>query len=198
MTIVDSINKIAKWLDKGICQEFSFKVPPKKKNEDVEKNYQYELAHPIALPLFIPAKDKIPPKYSTNMPAVAVQIMQGEDEVGPNRRTIDIQLGICTWNPGIHAKDVFYPKGTEPEEPQPYQLSYDGWMDTWNFIDALLRELESTSLIDGMEIVNNSIKFGPYKEQETVVDMWPLWAAYIQFSVRSDFLRNNKELEKLL
>lgn len=198
MTVTDSVIKISDWLNNGICQSFKFKTPPAE-GMPINDKWEYEEVHPHAFPLFLPAKDKLPPNVITNMPSVCVQIVDGSDDVIESTRDLVINLGISTWNPGVHSKDIYYPKGTKPDEPEKYHSGYDGWMDVWNFIDAVVRELESITGIDGLSLTPGApVKFGPYKEQDSIPDFYPYWLAYVQFTVRSNFIRNNQDVEQFL
>lgn len=198
MTVTDSLIKISEWLNSEVCTLFKFKkeaLPGK----PITDGYEYEEVNPQAFPLMVPARDKLPPNVTVNMPSVCVQILDGSDDVVAGKRDININLGIATWNPGVHSKDIYYPKGMVPEEAEKYRSGYDGWMDVWNFIDATLRKLESVTKIDDLYIVPDvPIRFGPYKEQDTIPDYYPHWFGYITFTVRSDFIRNNKEIEEFL
>lgn len=199
MTIVDSLMKIADWLNENSCRKFKFKVPPDDQREPINDKYAYEKIHPHAFPMYVPTKDKLPPQIRSNMPSVCVQFIQGADDTAGMRREMNINLGISCWNPGIHALDIYYPKDSKPSEPEKYKSRQDGWMDAWNFVDDIVRMLGSTNSIDGLEIVRSkNITFGPYKEQEAIPDYYPHWFAWIQFTVKSDFLRNDKETEKFL
>lgn len=196
MTIVESLTRIASWLNKGVCQDFKFKVPPAV-DKPIDDKYEYQEVHPHAFPVFMPTKDKVPPGIINNMPSVIVQIVEGQDDISANTRDIKINLGISCWNPGIHSKDIYYPKAMRPEEPEKYKNTYDGWMDAWNFTDGILRKLESQHAIGDMRITGN-ISFGSYKEQESIVDAYPMWLAWIQFTIRKEFVRNCEEYTEFL
>lgn len=198
MTITDSLVKISEWLNKEVCPMFKFKQPPSE-GAPINDRWKYEEVHPHAFPHFVPAKDKLPPNVPTNMPSVCVQLLNGSDDVKGQTRDLVINLGISTWNPGIHSKDIYHPEGTSPEEPEKYRSGYDGWMDVWNFVDAIVRKLETITGIDGLYLAPEaSVNFGPYKDQDTIPDYYPHWFAYVQFTVRSEFFRNNPEVEEFL
>lgn len=196
MTITNSLIEIADWLDKGVCQNFKFKVPPEE-GMPVDSRYQYKEACPHAFPVFVPTKDKLPPDVGTNSPSVVVQIAGGADDVETEKREMTVNLALSCWNPGRHSRDIFYPHNLRPEEPEKYKSSCDGWMDAWNFADAILRELESAATICGMKL-QGKVSYGPYKEKDTIIDCWPFWYAWIQFTVQSRFIRNNEVYNDLL
>lgn len=194
MTITDSIIKIADWLNGGVCREFKFKKPAAE-GSPVNDSYKYEEIHPQAFPLFMPAMDKLPPNIVSNTPSIIVQIADGTDDAGAGKREIMINLAISCWNPGIHSKDMYY--SCIPEMPEKYRSAYDGWMDVWNFTDAVLRKLESTAYIEGMR-VQGKISFGAYKEQEIIADYYPFWYSWIRFAIQSDFIRNCEDYTEFL
>ena len=199
MTITDSLIQISEWLNREVCNAIMLKKPPNNDKTPINGKWNYEEVHPHAFPLFIPARDKLPPGISTNMPSICVQLVDGSDDITEHTRDLTINLGISTWNPGIHSKDIYYPKETKPEEPEPYHSGYDGWMDAWNCVDVIVRKLESITGIEGLYLAPDAnIKFGPYKEQEAIPDFYPNWFAYVQFTVRSDVVRNNQEIEQFL
>ena len=117
MTVVDSLTSISDWLNKEVCSNFKFKSEPLQ-GKPITDSYEYEEVHPQAFPVMVPARDKLPPNITVNMPSVCVQILDGSDTVVTGKRDININLGIATWNSGVHSKDIYYPKGTAPEEPE--------------------------------------------------------------------------------
>lgn len=199
MTVVDSLQEIADWLNETSCKKYAFKVPPKDVKAKIDDRYDYEKVHPHAFPLFVPAVERMPPQVISSMPSVCVQLIQGEDNRIIGERELAINLGISCWNPGVHSNDIHYPKGKAPEIPEKFKLGEDGWLDVWNFADDILMKLESTSHIGNLELsMTKNITFGPYKEQDAIPDLYPFWFAWIQFSVKAAFLRNNGEEEQFL
>lgn len=93
MTVTDSLIKISSWLNEGVCTKFKFKMPPPEESP-IDDRYEYKEVHPHAFPLFVPAKDKLPPEVETNMPSVIVQVVNGED---------DMEYVIFRWMAGLTA-----------------------------------------------------------------------------------------------
>lgn len=192
MTIVDSLIQISNWLDERVCKDLKFKAPPKEIDMPINGKYKYQEVTPKAFPMFLPAKDKLPPGIISNIPSICVQLVQGEDDNINESRELNINLGFSCWNPGAHSKDVYYPKETRPENPEPYKSTVDGWMDVWNFVDYALRQIEMVADMNGLKIVQSKpITFGPYKEQDDVPDYYPHWFAWIKLTVQTHYLRNN-------
>jgi len=198
MTIVNTICRITDWLNENVCTQVKFKVPPEG-GKPVDDDYEYQEVCPHAFPLFLPTKDKLPPSISTNYPSICVQVTNGSDELTTQSRDLNISLGFSVWNPGVHSNDLYYPKGSRPDEPEDYRSGMDGWMDAWNLVDFTIRKLESATSINGIHISRNTpISFGPFKDQESIPDYYPFWFAWVTFSVSSDIVRFNQELEDLL
>ncbi len=208
MAITDSMIKIADWLNNAVCPNYKFKVPPEGRVQDnnrkqilapMDDGYQYQEVNPYAFVMFLPTKDKIPPPGHPNMPSVCVQLVSGSDDLLKGSREMTVNLACSCWNPGIHAQDIYFPKGSRPERTPHFEPSYMGWMDAWNLVDGILMKLGEINNIDGyVQIVKDTpVTFGCYKEQDNIPDFYPYWFAWVQFKVRSVFYRNN-EIEKYL
>lgn len=196
MAVTDSIIKIAEWLNKNVCPNYKFKVPPEDKIMD--DGYEYKEVNPYAFAMFLPTKDKIPPPKRPNMPSMCVQLVSGSDDLTKGNRDMTINIACSCWNPGIHVKDIYFPKDKIPDKMPHFEPSYTGWMDAWNMVDGILERLEATNSIDYLQIARETpVTFGSYKEQESIPDLYPFWFAWVQFKVRSSFIRNN-EVEQFL
>lgn len=197
MTIVRTIDQIVDWLNENVCPNVELKKPPKE-GTPTNVKYDYELVHPYAFPLYIPPKDKLPPKVRTAFPSICVQLNYGSDTT--DNREMNISLGFGAWNPGIHPDDWLIPESTDIDFSEFLSDAASGWRDLYNFVDYTVANLEQTTYLgDDVEIVRNEpIEFGPYKEQEEVVSLYPYWFAYINFKVRSSLRRNNQKILNLL
>lgn len=216
MSIVDTVAKIAEWLNAGPCQKIKLKAPAPE-GKAMDENYEYTLVHPTAFPLYVPARDRLPPSVKTEMPSIAVMIEDGEDKLVRDRY-INIVLAFSCWNPGNHDKDIYY--GGSSENLEAWKKAYfpvvenrqtkelklmkfrktaDGWMDLWNYIDAVIREIEQIDFIDGVELVKNvPIRFEPFKEQDSIPDYYPFWFGMVRFTVHETLVRNNEMYRELL
>lgn len=67
MTLVESIDKVVEWLNANVCSQISLKLPDDYKND---KEYTVEFVKPTAFPLYIPAKDRLPPSVPAPIPSV--------------------------------------------------------------------------------------------------------------------------------
>lgn len=198
MTIVTTIDSICEWLNANVCPNIKLKKPPKD-GTPTNAKYEYELVHPYAFPMYLPTKDKLPPKVKTAFPSICVQLQSGTDTT--DNREMDISLGFGAWNPGIHPDDWIIPEGsTPPEDGNVLSNEVEGWRDLWNFVDYTVTAIEQTTYLgENVEVVQNEeIEFGPYKEQDSIISYYPHWFAYMNFKVRSNLLRNNQSLINLL
>lgn len=58
MTTKKIIEGITDWVQEAICGKIELKVPDDNANDD---GYNIKRVHPAAFPLYLPAKDRIPP-----------------------------------------------------------------------------------------------------------------------------------------
>lgn len=194
MTVVEMITDLTEWIDENVCSKVSLKKPTADR-KPMDENYTYELITPKAFPMFVPSKDRLPPGIKSDVPSVCVQLTEGSDG---EQRSLRINLLFSCWNPGTHKEDIIYPEG-RTEKAFSYQKNGSGWMDLWNFMDVALAELEKASIIKGMALDGNfPVSYGPYKEQETIVDFYPYWFGYIQFYVKESNRLPAYDYEKFL
>ena len=107
MAIVNSIETIREWLTASVCPLVKLKLPD---DNATDASYPYKLVNPAAFSLFIPSKDRTPPKIAAPIPSVCVQIIQGEDDLIKHARGIKIRLCFSAWDPGYHGPDIFKPR----------------------------------------------------------------------------------------
>jgi len=196
MTIVKTIDQICEWLNENVCPNVSMKKPPRDR-EPGDENYNYELIHPYAFPLYLPTKDKLPPNVEATFPSICVQLQYGTDS--QSNREINISLGFSGWNPGIHPSDWITPEGSENPYSEVLSNEAEGWRDLWNFVDKTVTAIEQTCYLgENVEVMTDNIEFGPYKEQEAIPNYYPFWFAYCEFKVRSTILRNNQDIVNLI
>lgn len=180
--IVKAIDDITKWTQENICAGLSFKVPPKDENT---RNYDFELAEPMALPMYIPSEERTPNK-KVPYPSVCVQFISGG--ISDNEDTLKFRFNFSTWNPGNHNQDNITNVGSNEYERQTskgeFMANSDGWRDVWNFTDKAREKLLINTLISGMEIDHNSIQYGVYKEQDAIVDAYPYYFSWLEFEVK--------------
>lgn len=197
MTIVRMIDSIVEWLNDNVCPKIEMKLPPKD-GEANNKNYEYELTHPCAFPLYVPPRDKLAPQTKAVIPSICVQLEFGTDL--NNNRELNLNLSFAGWNPGVHPDDWLIPGEEEPEDKDTLSRLSAGWRELWNMVDIAVTEIESTGFLGAdVEVVKNEpLEFGCYKDQDSIPSYYPHWFAYCKFKVRSMILRNDQELINLL
>jgi hypothetical protein len=205
MSVVKIIDDVKEWVEQEICSKIRLKVPPEG-NEPNDRDYDHTLANPVAFAMYVPTKDKVPPKIKSVFPSVCVRFLEGTDDLSAKEGNIGIQLCFSAWDPGLHGSDLFLPNAdgsfrrwTGPEANAYFQRYGDGWRDVWNFVDIALRAVESTTSIKGHEIdFSAAVKFGPLTEQEAIPDFYPLWFAWVSFQLKYPLMRNIKEFDQYL
>lgn len=204
MSVVHLIDTVTEWARQNICEHIALKVPPEN-TEPNDGNYAFELAKPAAFPLYVPSLEKAPPNVHFTTPSLCVRFMEGSDVQASGKGYVDLQFVFSTWDPGYHSKDEFQPNGNGTfrrgaSSPTHFQRSVDGWRDAWNFVDIALRAVENTVIIGNGYTIDKEtpVKFGPLVEQDTIVDFYPFWFAWISFRVNYDLRRNVAEINHLL
>lgn len=209
MSVVNTIDRITEWARDNICNKVKLRLPPEDEDYDFDGVYDHELINPAAFALYVPTKDKLPPGVTSPIPSLCVRFRQGEDDLVRGSGSIEIELCLSAWNPGIYGADVLRPikvgSDTEhrrwrgPEADDHFERYGGGWRPLWNFVDVALREIESVTNLDGIEIDRSvPVKYGPMAEQEAIPDFYPFWFAWITFSVKYPIIRNVAPIENLL
>lgn len=195
MLLVESIDKVVAWLDANVCSQIQLKLPDDFKND---KSYEVEYVKPAAFPLYTPGKDRLPPNVRAPIPSVCVQLTEGSDDLLKRQRRLQIRLCLACWNPGEHGGEVFHPRKNEAalggysyyrltgEAAQAYTRNMNGWRDSFNFADLVLREIESAEYIAGHRLVKEQgIKFGLFTEDGNIWDYYPYWHNWITFTLEA-------------
>lgn len=192
MTTKQIIEDITLWVDESICKKIKLKLPDDSRNDGY---YELQEVNPAAFPLFVPAKDRMPPNIQAPVPSIAVQLLEGKDSLKKGERRIRIRLCLSTWNPGIHPGEKMHPykkksafggsvyrRGDKSEEQ--YVRNGDGWKELYNFQDIALSELEGKEFFAGVRIdMEEPITYGPFTEEGVIWDYYPYWNGWIAFTV---------------
>nr|DAW25123.1 MAG TPA: hypothetical protein [Caudoviricetes sp.] len=173
-----------------------------------DASYPYKLVNPTAFSLFVPSKDRLPPKVPAPIPSVCVQIVDGTDSLTMSSRSIKIRLCFSAWDPGYHGRDIFKPKNDgsgayvqwqNEEAAAFFEKNGEGWRDAWNFVDTALRMIENAEYIGPLRVMKeDGITFGPVSEQDAVPDFYPYWFAWVEFAVEEILTRTPKDYQHLL
>lgn len=193
MAIVDDLNRVRDWLQAEVCDRVKLKLPDE---ENADGGYSYELVKPSAFVLYVPTKDRLPPNVRAPVPSVCVRLVEGEHKPQESTNRMQLMLNFCTWNPGLHVPDTFFPieegagmKGYNQKAEGEYRRSVEGWQDVYNFIDATLRAIESAEFVAGMRVVaEDGIRYG-MADGNNLDDYYPFWPAWISFTVQAGNVR---------
>ena len=208
MTLVESIDKVVAWLTETVCPQIALKLPDDYKND---ASYDVEFVNPAAFPLYVPGKDRLPPSVAAPIPSVCVQLMEGSDDLLKKERRLQIRLCLACWNPGKHGAEVLHVR-EDPnalggisyfhatgEGAKAYTRNMEGWRDSFNFADLVLREIEGTEYIAGHRLVKESgIKYGLFTEEGNIWDYYPYWHNWITFTLEAGTVARTPEIYKNL
>lgn len=205
MSVVHLIDTITKWAQVNICDCTRLKQPPADLEAAIDEGYEYTLVNPVAFPMYVPTSEKLPPSIHSPFPSLCVRFVTGKDTLADGEGSVKVQLCFSTWDPGTHGKDILLPNGDgsfkrwSDEEKSHFQRNGDGWRDVWNFVDIALRAVESVSFIGEYTIDRaQPIEFGPMMEQESIPDFYPMWFAWVSFTINYPLRRNMQDLKNFL
>ena len=195
MTLVQSIDKVVEWMRESVCSKITLKLPDDDRND---ADYGVKYVNPAAFPLYVPGKDRLPPSVPAPIPSVCVQLMEGSDDLLNKKRQLQIRLCLSCWNPGEHGAGTLYPRKNadalggysyyraDGEAAQTYARNMEGWRDSFNFADLMLRELEGAEYIAGHRLVKESgVKYGLFTEEGNIWDYYPYWHTWISFTLEA-------------
>ncbi|WP_306541988.1 hypothetical protein [Acidaminococcus intestini] len=205
MSVVHMLDTLTEWARQNICEQIKLKVPPENTAPD-DSGYAYNLATPAAFAMYVPTSDKLSPGIHAPFPSLCVRFVTGQDVPAEGSGSVEVQLCFSAWNPGTHGEDVFLPNGdgtmhrwTGEDADAYFKRNGDGWRDAWNFVDIALRAVESVTNIGGYAIDRaKSVKFGPLTEQEAIPDFYPMWFAWVSFTVNYPLRRNIQGIQEFL
>lgn len=206
MTLVQSIDNVVEWLRENVCSQITLKLPDDANNDH---SYGVEYVNPAAFPLYVPGKDRLPPSVPAPIPSVCVQLTEGSDDLLQKKRQLQIRFCLACWNPGTHSGEVLHARSNANaiggysyysatgEAAQTYARNMEGWRDSFNFADLVLRELEGTEYIAGHRLVKESgIKFGLFTEEGNIWDYYPYWHSWISFTLEAGAVTKTPDIYK--
>ncbi|AUN08962.1 hypothetical protein CF081_19685 [Clostridium botulinum] len=158
--MTDSIvlSALKKFLDEKVCKDVKLEKPPEDLNiEDGD----YKLVNPATYIGWIPPKNYLT-EYGYDIPSILIMEDGGEDN--GDEGTINIRLGIATYDPGDTTE-----LGIE--------INSKGYKDLLNLITKIRIELAKSMVIEEKTIIEKPIKWGMYEEQQ-----FPYWHAWITFT----------------
>lgn len=195
MNLVQAIDTVVNWLNESVCPQIELKLPDDYKNDE---SYEVVMVNPTAFPLYVPGKDRVPPTAAAPIPSVCVQLMEGSDDLPRGRRTLQIRLCLACWNPGTHGDASFRPEDdpaavagisyfrTTSGAEQAYNRNMDGWRDSFNFADLILRAIEDAEYVGGLRLAKEKpVKYGLFVEDGNVWDYYPYWHNWISFELET-------------
>lgn len=205
MSIVRNLDNIVDWARTAICQKVKLKLPDDDAND---ASYTENLVTPEAFVLYVPTRDRLPPKAAAPIPSICVQLVEGKDIPSSGSGRFKIRFCLSAWNPGEHGGDTFIPtesethrwayrKWTGPEASKHFVRNCEGWRDVWNFTDIALQAIENTEYIAGLRLVKeDGIEYGPFTEESGIVDYYPYWFSWIQCTLEHGLSRKTSDSYK--
>ena len=211
-SIVGIIDGVADWVRENIASRLKLKKPKTNQGrghaadrgaglDDAAYNAVYETVQPAVYAMYVPLES--PPDYESPYPYICLRAEEGQEAAAERSGRLDMRVFVGVWNPGQHNADMRYPAGgnafEQREDPAFFNRDSEGWRDVWNAIDVILRALKSAEDIGGAALKQDvPIRYGPLKEQDAVVDMWPYWVGWVTFSLDYGLYRRKTKQDEFL
>jgi len=208
VSIVGNLDKVAKWARKNICTKVKLKLPDDDRNDG---SYTVQQISPEAFVLYVPTRDRMPPKAAAPIPSICVQLLEGTDDLINHTGIMKMRFSLSAWNPGLHKEgellvphrrddgNLYYKRWTSDDKKERFQRDTEGWRDVWNFADVTIRELENAEYIEGLRLVKEEgITYGPYQEDGAFTDFYPYWFAWVDFTLEYGINRTAKTYSQYL
>lgn len=190
--IVNAIHTLAQWIDVHVCDGLNYKKPTPQATNGL---YSYELVKPAVFEMYVPTLNT----QTTTAPSVCVQLLNGTTEKDLTK--YKIRLNFSVWNTGEHCQDVYTHNGTNYERPlvgEEFSVNENGWVDVWNFTDKAIAELKKAQYIHDLRIIHDSIQFGVFTEDDTVVNLYPYYFSYVELEVEQIKNTSNYQIAGML
>lgn len=182
MLLTKNIENLTKWVQDNICSQVELLRPD---DNQMGSGYRVQYVNPTAFSLYIPAKDCLPPDVETKIPAVCIQLTDGNDDLTINEETLRIRLAFATWNPGKYEEVEYTDSEGKKAKKKVLKTNADGWKDVWNFLQKAKRIIQKQMYIEGMKVDRKEpMKFGFFTADDTMVNAYPEWYAWMSFSVK--------------
>lgn len=167
------LEALKRFLENNVANKFKLEKP----NDALDENY--ELVNPAVYIGWVPPKNYLN-EYGYDVPSLLIMEDSGEDT--GNEASLDIRIGIATYDPGLTTNSM-----TLKTEP-----NFKGYKDLLNVIQRIRIELSMVTIIGDMTTIIGPIRWGMYEEQQ-----YPYWHGWVSFKVSTVPLGFNN-IEKLL
>lgn len=197
MELSEAIESLTEWVQTNLCDVELLKP------SDTNMSKDYEPVKPKAFSLYVPPKDSLPPDVDAQIPSICVQLKDGSDDLKGDGRSLNFRLAFSAYRPGRFepvtdddGKVVTDDKGN-PEIK--FIRNTDGWKDLWLWISRSLNRIYKDVYIEGMRVDRTTpVKYGHFSIDDTLVDAYPFWYAYIEFTMKCGLKPSNNSYNEFL
>lgn len=190
MQLNEVIDNLTVWIQLNLCDDMKLLKP-----SDGKMSSEYELVTPTAFPLYVPPKDQLPPDITQQIPSICLQLKEGSDDMVKGTRSLDIRLAFSTYRPG-RFKEVEDAEGNTLVE---FTRDAEGWKELWLWVSKSVHKIQSEMYIEGVKVDRSTpVKYGHFQIDENIVEAYPMWYAWVTFTVTCGLsLKNNSYKENL-
>lgn len=174
MQFNEVIENLTSWVQDHICTGVELLKP-----SENGMSTDYELVTPAAFALYVPPKDQLPPDINQQLPSVCVQLKDGKDNMEKNTRSLNIRLAFSAYRPGH-----FNPVDSKDTTDIKFVRDAEGWKDLWLWLSRSINEIQKNMYIEGLRVDRTvPVRYGPFQIDDTMIDAYPMWYAWIEFTV---------------
>ena len=175
MEFNEIIENLTVWVQENICDGVELLKP-----SDTNMLEDYELVTPAAFALYVPPKDQLPPDVDQQIPSVCVQLKEGTDSLDTNNRSLSIRLAFSAYRPG-HYTELTDDEGVTTLH---FVRDAEGWKDLWLWVSKAINKIYTGMYIEGLRVDRKTpVKYGPFQIDDTLVEAYPMFYAWIDFTV---------------
>ncbi len=186
----DIINSVTDWLNNKV-------LPNVMGKQEADNANGYILKSPIAYSMFIPNRDMVEDKSSGLYPCVLVQLNEATDYLKEHTGNVSILLHILVWNPGTHITET--QNENTAMSGMKFNRNADGWNDAMLIADFIEEQLILAGNINGSRVIfENGIKIYPYKEQNAIMDFYPMFYMDMEFTIEKAYVTTPKSYNQYL
>lgn len=154
------LENLKEYLLENVSKKIKLKKPP---DNDEGDTSNYELVNPAVYIGWVPPKNYLD-EFGYDVPGLVIMEDGGLDD--GTEASLDIRIGIATYDPGITTSDGAIKPNTS------------GYRDVLNIATLIRTELAKQFVIGEIFTVGKPIKWGLYEEQK-----YPYWHGWISFTV---------------
>ena len=175
MQLNEVIDNLTNWVQLNLCDDVELLKPSKSNMSN-----DYSIVKPKAFALYVPPQDQLPPDIDYQIPSICLQLKEGSDNLTNDVRSLDFRLAFSTYRPGHFVES----EKENGDKEIAFVRDADGWEDLWLWVSRSVNKIQTKMYIEGVRVDRNTpVKFGHFQIDDNMVEAYPMWYAWVEFSV---------------